>query len=98
MPELTGNMQPKLDVLEHVDGNWGFQPGKAVYPVEGVPTGGYKSNPTVSMSYTSTASYGQELTQVNILVLSGETICQFQQDLTYNSEGDISNVSAWRLV
>jgi hypothetical protein len=98
----SGNIQPSLDIEEHIDENWGFQGGKAVYVVDGVPVGGYKSNPTISLTYTSTASFGQRLTQIDKLILSGATICRFRQTLEYidsgAGEGEIGNISTWRLI
>jgi hypothetical protein len=65
--------QPSMDITEHVDKNWGFQAGKAVYPVEGVPTGGYKSNATIVVT-----TVGSVIT-LDKYILSGATICQFRR-------------------
>lgn len=95
MPDY--NKPDAFDRQEHINENWGFQPGKAVYPVEGVPTGGYKANPTITHTYTSLTSYGTRVAYTDKYILSGATITQFRKTYTYTG-GDILSESAWTLV
>lgn len=95
MPDF--NKPDSFDRQEHVQENWGFQPGKAVYVMEGVPGAAFRSNPTVAYTYTSLTSYGRRVAYTETYVLSGATVTRWRRNYSYTG-GDLTSESAWMLV